>query len=328
MPGNESKGIHQSDVIIRTAIVRGLGDMRANAWLLDYVFASLPQDEVTFKEYGEKSVQRAKEWFLRTPIDVVMAPHLNEGSWPRITIHLADSTEAEVTLGDTHYQPYEDVASVWPNLTPKFTPISYNAATGIMGVVEGALKVVVAPGMIVIDNTGREHPIIDTFDDGSFQVNPGTVADFTNSVIRGARPSSTVALESVAYRETYQIGVHVGSEPAYLTWLHSIVVFALLRYKQALLEARGFERSVASSSDFVRNETFQAENVFSRYISLTGYVRQYWPKALTGKIDTITGVGGTGNHLVIEQAGRMPADTDPRKQLWIGPDDAADLEDE
>lgn len=57
----EALGIHQSDVIIRTAIVAALADLRANPWLLDYVFASLPKDEMTMKDYGEKSVEKAKE---------------------------------------------------------------------------------------------------------------------------------------------------------------------------------------------------------------------------------------------------------------------------
>lgn len=282
----EAIGIHQSDVIIRTALVAAIADLRANPWLLDYVFASLPRDDMTMKDYGEKEVQRAKEWFLRTAIPVFMTPRLDEVKIPCITIKLMDSNEDIVTLGDVHYISREDNDSQWPALSPVFTPDKYNSATGIMVVstqIQEAL--VIAAGMVVVDNIGKSHEILEVYEDGSFAIAQGTVADFRNSVIKGAKPSYVTSLESTGYRETYQIGVHVSGEPVYLTWLHSIVVFILLRYKQTLLEARGFERSVFNSSDFDKNEGLPtSENVFSRYVSITGYVRQYWPKDLKPKI--------------------------------------------
>ena len=118
----ESLGIFQSDVIIRSCIVAALADLRANSWLLDYVFASLPKDEMTMKDYGEKSVEKAKEWFLKTKIPVAMVPRLNEAQVPCITIKLQDSTESEVTLADVHYQTSELNSGVWPNIVGPFTP--------------------------------------------------------------------------------------------------------------------------------------------------------------------------------------------------------------
>jgi hypothetical protein len=88
----------------------------------------------------------------------------------------------------------------------------------------------------------------------------------------------------MAFRETYRIGVHVHGEPMVLTWLYSIVKFALLRYKQALLEARGFERSSITWAPFAKNEAFGRENYWTRFCSITGYVRDYWPKALNESV--------------------------------------------
>jgi len=323
----EALGIHQSDVIIRTAIVAALADLRANPWLLDYVFASLPKDEMTMKDYGEKSVERAKEWFLKTKIPVAMVPRLNEAQVPCITIKLQDSQESEVTLADVHYQPTELNDGVWPNIVGPFTPAKYNAATGIMVPPAGALgDALLAPNMVVIDATGKVHTIIEAFDDGSFSIKQGTIADFTGSVIRGQKPSYITQLESVAYRESYLIGVHVGGEPVYLTWMHSILVFVLLRYKQALLESRGFERSVVNSTDFDRNEYFEAEMVFSRYLTITGYVRQYWPKAIDPRITHMASNGPgvldpNAQGIKIIGAGKLPDEVDPNSASWIGDKD-------
>jgi hypothetical protein len=306
-------GIFQADVIIRTAIVAALADMRKNPWLIDYAFASLPKDELTHKDYGAKSVSAAKEWFLKTKVPGVMVPRLNDAQVPCISIHLQSSEESEVTLGDVHYQATEANDSSWPTLTSSFNPVNYSAATGIMVVPQEIQnQLVIVPGMILVDAVGKSHEIIDAFDDGSFSLSQGTVADFKDSVIRPARPAYITHLESVGYRETYQIGCHVGSEPVYLTWLHSLVCFALLRYKQAYLEARGFERSVFSSSDFSRNESFESELVFSRYINLTGSVRQYWPKEVKATITS------TSQAVKVIGSGHLPSDTNPKNSLWTG----------
>jgi len=326
----EALGVHQSDVVIRSCIVAALADLRANPWLLDYVFASLPRDEMTMKDYGEKSVEKAKEWFLKTKIPVAMVPRLNEAQVPCITIKLQDSQESEVTLADVHYQPTETNDGVWPNIVNPFTPAKYNAATGIMVLPAGAAgSTILAPGMVVIDANGKTHNILEVFDDGSFTIKQGTIADFTGSVIRGQKPSYITALESVAYRETYLIGVHVAGEPVYLTWLHSILVFVLLRYKQALLESRGFERSVVNSTDFDRNEQFESELVFSRYMNITGYVRQYWPKAINPRITHFASNGPgvldpNAQGFKIIGADKLPDEVDPKDASWIGENDSLD----
>lgn len=313
-----SLGIHQGDVILRTAIKMALADMRANPWLVDYVFASLPQDELTLKEYGEADVNRAKTWFLTTDINVVMTPTLDEAKWPCISIALLDSSEStnEATLGDVHYEPTEEVEGNWPALTGPFTPSKYNPATGQIELPAPIVGVTLFKGMFVIDHVGRAHEIISVQSDTQFRINPGTVADFRNSILKGSKKSYIADLESIVYRESYRIGVHVQAEPVYLTWLHSIVLFALLRYKQVLLEARGLERTVASSSDFARDESHESEMTYSRYISLTGYVRQYWPKTIAQRLDGMDAI------LQVDPADTMwKAGEDPATQTWVGEND-------
>jgi hypothetical protein len=106
-------------------------------------------------------------------------------------------------------------------------------------------------------------------------------------VIKPQRAAYRTALESTMYRESYIIGCYVDSEPIHLVYLHSILVFLLLRYKQVLLEARGFERTTLSSSDFRRDEELLPEMYYSRYTTITGTVRQYWPKIIARKIDAV-----------------------------------------
>lgn len=325
----EGLGIFQSDVILRTAIVSALADLRANPHILDYVFASLPIDERTRSDYGEKSVQRAKDWFLKTRVEVAMVPVMNTAKAPIITIKQMSSTEVsnEATLGDVHYISSELDTESWPALTQPFTPEGYDPITGEFTVtVERVEGLLIVPGMSVIDGVGQAHEILEVSDTG-FKIAPNTVADFRNCVIKGRKPVSSTSLESASYREEFSIGIHVSGEPVYLTWLHSIVVFCLLRYKEVLLEGRGFGRSVVSSSGPDRNPQFEAENVFSRYLTLSGFVRQYWPKVLGAP--TIQGItmgdadtGAPGAGIIVSGGGRMAPVINPDDSLYMGDEDS------
>lgn len=312
--GTDSLGIHQSDVIIRTALVEAIAELRANPDLLDWVFASLRQDELTSQSYGDKEIEAAKKWFLATQIPVVMVPRLNEAKVPCLTIKLVDSNEDIVTLGDVHYDPIQNIDTEPLILVGPTAPIGYTASTGLLKFSSlGGIYPSVA--MSVYDRNGVAHPIVEVLTDLQFKIAAGTVADFSQCTIRSTPPPYAIKMESVRYKETYQIGIHVSGEPVYLTWLHSILVFILLRSKQRLLEARGYESTTFNSTDFDRNEFFEAEFVFSRYINITGYVRHYWPKSFD---PTVTSVESA---LRVIDSNLLPADTNPNNALWIGEHD-------
>lgn len=285
----EATGVHQSDVIIRTALIAAINDMRANPWLLDYVFASLAADSLTANEYGQSEMARAKEWFTKTNIPVVWNLTTNEPKFPCVSIALMSSqeVESEGTLGDTHYTPFEDNNWDWPTLVGPVDPTAYVAKTGALTLNPTLLDIVLAPGMIVETKAGKQYPILAVTDIGKFTIAAGTVDDFDGMVIKTANPAYITELESAVFREVYAIGCHVDSEPVQLTYLHSIVVFALRRYNQALLEGRGFERSTITSTDFKREDAELPEFLYSRYIQITGSVRQSWPKTVAMKVASV-----------------------------------------
>lgn len=312
--GSDSLGIHQSDVIIRTALIEAIAELRANPDLLDWVFAGLRADTMSAQSYGDKEIESAKKWFLATQIPIVMVPRLNEAKVPCITIKLVDSNEDLVTLGDVHYDPIQNIDTEPLILVGPTAPIGYTTSTGLLkfSTLGGIFPSV---AMSVYDRNGVAHPIVEVVSDLQFKIAAGTVADFSQCTIRSTPPPYAIKMESVRYKETYQIGIHVSGEPVYLTWLHSILVFILLRSKQRLLEARGYEATTFNSTDFDRNEFFEAEFVFSRYINITGYVRHYWPKSFD---PTVTSVESA---LRVIDSNLLPSDTDPNNALWIGEHD-------
>lgn len=286
---SEAIGFHQSDLIIRSAIMAMLEDVRRNPWLLDYVFGSLPKDTLTKEEYGQKEIDNAKRWFVSTKIPVFMSTRVDDATLPAISISLIDSSEAELTLGDVHYESRQDDDRLWPALCDNFRPASYNPLTGFLTVPTTiGDSLVIVPGMILVDTAGASHEILTVVDDYSLTIAPVTGQNFGSCVIKGTKPSGVVAFESVKMKETYSIGCHVQGEQTHLTYLHTILAFCLYRYKAAYLEARGFERTVISSTDFRRNEQFENELTWSRHIQITGFVQQVWPAAFSQKVTSVT----------------------------------------
>lgn len=313
----EALGISQGDILIRTGILAAIADMRANPNLLDYVFANLLRDELTFKEYGAAEGTRAKEWFLRTEIPVFLNVRLDEVKLPCVSIALGNSTEAENTLGDVHYVPNEVASGSTRLLAGPFTPVAYDPATGTVTMPASiGSTLLISTDMVVQDKAGRKYPILELLTLNSFKIQAGVVADLVGATIRTSNSGVGAQVESLAFRETYIIGCHANNEPVYLTYLHSIITFALLRYKQILFEGRGFERSTISSSDFSKNEAFGVENVYSRFITITGFVRNYWPKTFA-PLDA-----STGSVAIVDGAIALPEDDgDPNDALWIGIED-------
>lgn len=314
-------GVHQSDIILRSAIIAGIADMRANPWLLNSVFASLAQDTLTMADYGEQEIAQAKKWFLSTDIPVFMATRVDEAKFPCISIALQESVETEATLGDVHYDPQETMESEWPPLAGPFSPVAYSAGAGMMRLPASVAEAVaLVPGMVLIDRVGRMHPVLEVLDDDTIAIKAGTIADFGAALLKGPKPQFVTTLESLAFRETYSIGLHVQGEPVHLTYLYSVIAFVLLRYKEALLEARGFERSTIAWSSFTRNEQTEVELVFSRYCTLTGYVRNYWPKATSKRLELYTGTliaGRDGEGPIVTPDGSAPTGD----ELWLAEDE-------
>ena len=75
-----------------------------------------------------------------------------------------------------------------------------------------------------------------------------------------------------------------------LTWLWSVAKYALMRYREGMLEHRGFQISSIKSSDYLRNDAFQSlgENVYSRFIVLTGQVEETWLKSPKRTIEAMS----------------------------------------
>lgn len=325
MISTRTKGIFQSDVLIRTAVLAALEDMRDNPWLLDFAFSWLANDDLTKgdKHYGVDGIEEAKTWFKNTKIAVVMSFRTDRPQLPCIAIELVDSSENGAnSLGDVSSEGATEsieasdiVIRPRPILGP-FTPKSYDSSTGTVTLPSGTTTSGVFAGNVLYDSkTNRGFIVKDVVDDSRFRIDAGVRANFTHAYVAASSQMHVAHLESVEFQETYRLRCYVNTAPVHLLYLYSILTFALLRYKQDLLEARGFERTtIRSQNIFEPQGADAAELLFARDTVISGYVRQYWPKSILPQIHGIAvgplkviggGVSPTGIQSAVEEQGWM-----------------------
>jgi hypothetical protein len=232
----QGAGIHQSDVILRSALITAINDMRANPWLLDYVFRVAAPGQADRDEYGLNEIERAKEWFQRTDIPVVWTITTNDPKFPCISLSLMSSQEVEQE-GTLTRHPLPALRGQQLGLAHAGGPAHaarLHRGTGTMALDPTLDDIVLAPGMIVVTKAGKTSTRSSTsWTVATFKIKAGIVDDFNGMVIKSANPAYITELESAVFRETYALGCHVDSEPVHLTYLHSILVFILKRYNQA-----------------------------------------------------------------------------------------------
>jgi hypothetical protein len=221
---------------------------------------------------------------------------------PAISIELNESSEVENTLADIHYQVSQPQESDWPPLSDKFTP-QYDPSTGTVTVPKAISDgLVCTTGMCFVDHNGDQHRILRIIDRQHFVIDTALIVDFTESYIKSLYPRLIETLESANFREGYRLGATVHGDPILVHYLHSILSFCLLHYRQDLLEARGIERASISSGPVVLDQRFGKENVFSRFISLSGFVKNVWPKRRLEKIQWVE------NTLDVSRSNEKPLD--------------------
>lgn len=288
-------GFHQSDIIIRTALIEGLKRVKEQPWLLDFVFSSLVQDDYAISEYGEKELDKIKQWFMDTNIPVTMSFNREQPQTPLIAISLEDSTEAESTLADVSKEgPDEDVDFSTVLTVPQvvagpFTPLSFSTSTSTLVLPDTVDLSNVYPGMAIVDRERKNFYVIEGLYEQTIVLEGEDIdADFTGAVIAPQESIKRVTLESCEFKEVYRIDTYVSGNPVILLFLHTLIIFILMRYKQELLEARGFERSTISSKGITGFPNPNGpEFIYDRVVMVNGFVQHFWPKDITGKISAV-----------------------------------------
>lgn len=326
-------GIFAGDIIIRQAIELGLEDIRRNLWLIDDILGQFTKDPRASKIYGQKEVDACKEWFNNNKIEINLRYRLDKDQFPCVTIALGQSSEMEDMkhMADLSTEVEElmpaEIGKPIPYIIKPFTPVGYDIVRGLISVGTTKIRKATVGQFIVDPATGNAYAINNITAEGIF-IAEGTNLTASQVAVIPKYQTYKVRREHSFFNESYSIGCHVVGEPTQVLWLHAIVLYSILRYKESLLEARCFTQSSVSSSDMAPNNSFGpmgADNVYSRYITLSGMVENSWIKTPFRTIESVDLVDNQGGFL---KAGvkilsnlNSPDDLNTEDDLWTTVED-------
>jgi len=288
-------GIVATDILIKSMLEAAIADLRSNEWILEDIFSSLADDPISSPESGWKEVRSAIDWFQKTDIPVLMQHRVGDApKIPCISIAYQPSREMEerASLADDGFE--EDYlldgnsgTAAVQKITNNFTPDKFDSSDGLFILPKGVDTSSMVVGNLIVAKSGKHYDIIQIVGSDQVKLKPDINEDFTDCYVAPKSRIWNVKREQTFISESYQIGCHTQNDPATTYWLWQIIFYSCLRYKEAFLEGRGFELSGLQSSALERNQEFQSENVFSKYVTISGQTCGSWIKYIAPKLEGV-----------------------------------------
>jgi hypothetical protein len=282
-------GIHQSDLKIRSAIILGLQDIKNNPWLIDYILEDVVKDPYLKDQY-QTQIEACKEYLRNNEIEVLMRMRNDKDRYPCITITLGSSRErddlkimADSLANCTEVLMPNQIGKPIPYIIKPFTPTYYDSATGKIGIdINTPGFEALSIGQVVVDPEACVGSPILEIGNGYVKIEENIEFKGSELGIVPQYPFYKAKKEATRFEEHYTIGIHVHGDTQPLLWIHSIVMFALLRYRESMLEGRGFSQTTINTGDIMENPYFSGpggEMGYSRSITVSGLVEHSWLKA-------------------------------------------------
>lgn len=279
-----------SDLVLLKLFKQGMAEIRANPWLLDFIFERLIEEEMDLQaSYGEREINRAKSWFMKNNIDVRLAYNMDAITFPCIAIELLTQSEdkSHAVLANVAGGPWdEDVDQNAYVIKPRalvgpFPSVNYSITTGEVTLPDGYdTEVIFKNQSLYSPNSKTEYVIqsINLTSTNSFYIESGLRENFTGSYISPAYQTMKVRRELAHFVENYNFKLMVQGDPGYLIWLHTIVSYLLLKFRKTLLERKNIFLTTISSGPIMQEQTEQmgGEIVFSRSITMDGTCEVTW----------------------------------------------------
>jgi hypothetical protein len=321
--------IFAGDAIIKAAVELGLDDLRKNPWLVEDIFSDFIENPILAQKYGMKEIQNAKDFLMNNKIHIFMSHRLDKEEFPAITIALGDSSEDKslATLGDQSADiedmDAEDIGRPIQYIVKPFEIVNYNQAAGVITIPSDPNFKYINEGMLLVESsTGNAWVIRGKKSGNRVIIDAGTELDGDKFGIAPKYQLYRARRERIISQETYNIGCHVHGDPSTLLFLFGFVKYCLLRYREGLLEANNFQLSNLSCTDLIKNSAFQAENVYSRFITLSGQTEESWIKTPYRIIEAVGIQEGDATGITILSNKDTDSDSDESENdLWDTMDD-------
>lgn len=315
-------GIFQGDVIIKAMVDLGLDEMRKNPWLLEHVFEGLKAIPYISDKYGQSNIDAAKEWFMNNKINVYMRPRNDKDELPCVSIFPGPSPEKDHmklldddSTGRVILYPQEINKPINYIVKP-FVPLGYTPETGEVSIDPNTPGLnTVVPGQILVNPANGQGYVIEDVIPGGVMIQPDLQITATQFGIVPEYQKYEAVIKHTFMQDTYTVGCTAHGDPQTLIWLHSIVLYTILRYREVLLEGNGFAESSVSSGEMGEDPQYEGPNgeaAFVRFITLTGQVENSWISAPKRFLESIV-VGP----IEIEANLNTPDIIDQSDEIWV-----------
>jgi hypothetical protein len=286
--------ITQTDVFLKTLLEESIQDIKNNLWLVDHILWDFTHNPFLKQKYGQKQVDACKTWFTNNAINVFHQYVKDKEKFPCIVITLGSSVEHQEyrTLGDvgTHtigLAPTE-VGQKIPYVVPPFVPTGFTPSTGMIVAPIGTDLSAVSAGMVLLNPVnGNGTPVLGV-NGQSISIQPGLELDASQLGVVPQYRYFQTRLGKSFFQENWSLTCAT-NDPQTLLWLHSIVVFSMLRYREFMEHNGLYEITNFSSTDIFNADFSNAagEEIYCRQISFSNKVEQTWPRGLHKKLESI-----------------------------------------
>ncbi len=296
------------DIRIKTMIELGLEDISKNPWLLDDILGDTLGNQYLRERYATQ-INSCKQWFANNRIYIFLSARDDKMEFPCITIEVGTSNEKPDMkhMGDISVENTKLMANNINKPIPYVVkPVqgSYVPSTGIFSFASDVNLSLVSPGMVLVDPaTGNGYVIQGITPENELNLLTGLTLPATAYGIIPQYQFYETKIGHTFMQEPYKITCNAMDQQT-LLWLHSIAVYSLLRYRQALLEKDGYAESLISSGPLYPNPDYSdaGQVIWSRDINLTGQVENRWwmqPHRLIENINLGNNDGFTGGIKII-----------------------------
>lgn len=294
-------GVFQGDAIIFEIVNLILDDIRKDPWIIEDILSDFIENPYLAQKYGMKEITNCKEWLKNNKVEVYLKqrPDSNINNYVTISVGPSSEDSSLSTLGDltpsVEQLDPSDISKPIPWVISPFIPISYDSSIGFISI----------PSEIDIRSVANGQPIVDSATGIGFLIDKAGFVNGQQGVfiqaVNGIYPPFSYTKVGVVpqykfyrarreggqFRETYQIGCFCGGDITFSLWLTSIVQYGLMRYREGLLEYSGFQVSSLSIGDIIEANLGQ-DNIYGRYITLSGLAQNTWLKSPKRVIEAST----------------------------------------
>lgn len=286
----------QSDILLLNVIKQGIADLRRYPFFIDYIF-EYTEIALVEKTYGKRELERAKKWFLTNDIQVGFEYSFDQARYPSIVITNASSLENDSMSSfaddDMASEEYINEANIieQPRYIVGPITVSYDLTTGIVTLPNDfVVYPLISVGQsLVSEKSHNAYRINEILSESQFRIDAQVRDDFTSSYIKPQFNKLKVVRNRAEFKEVYDLECRVSGETASIIWLHTILLYILLK-NRPLLEQNTFSKSSLTSGDIIKetDEVHGQNMIYRRTISLVTNVESRWVQSLSEIYESVT----------------------------------------